>query len=113
MARENPSDERLVAFAQVRDLTELRDHDGRLVALPTAEDTIAACLDSIRRAQSRRPARNRFSTNRIVIYIWPTSNLTQRRPGDAGQPGAAHDRGRRAGRNAVHRAVPGRGDRRS
>jgi acetyl/propionyl-CoA carboxylase alpha subunit/acetyl-CoA carboxylase carboxyltransferase component len=76
-ARENPSDDRLVAFSQVRDLTELRDHDGRLASLPTAEDTIAACLDSIRRAQSRRPARNRFSTNRIVIYIWPTSNLTQ------------------------------------
>ncbi len=76
-ARENPSDERLVAFSQVRDLTELRDHDGRLASLPTAEDTIAACLDSIRRAQSRRPARNRFSTNRIVIYIWPTSNITQ------------------------------------
>jgi acetyl/propionyl-CoA carboxylase alpha subunit/acetyl-CoA carboxylase carboxyltransferase component len=76
-ARENPSDERLVAFSQVRDLTELRDHDGRLASLPTAEDTIATCLDSIRRAQSRRPARNRFSTNRIVIYIWPTSNITQ------------------------------------
>jgi acetyl/propionyl-CoA carboxylase alpha subunit/acetyl-CoA carboxylase carboxyltransferase component len=76
-ARENPSDERLVAFSQVRDLTELRDHDGVLASLPTAEDTIAACLDSIRRAQSRRPARNRFSTNRIVIYIWPTSNITQ------------------------------------
>ncbi|MGH3212378.1 MAG: biotin carboxylase N-terminal domain-containing protein, partial [Trebonia sp.] len=50
VARENPSDDRLVAFAQVRDLTELREHDGRLVALPTAEDTIATCLDSIRRA---------------------------------------------------------------
>ncbi|MCA1655378.1 MAG: fused acetyl/propionyl-CoA carboxylase subunit alpha/methylmalonyl-CoA decarboxylase subunit alpha, partial [Pseudonocardiaceae bacterium] len=40
VARENPSDNRLVAFAQVRDLTELREHDGRLVALPTAEDAI-------------------------------------------------------------------------
>jgi acetyl/propionyl-CoA carboxylase alpha subunit/acetyl-CoA carboxylase carboxyltransferase component len=77
VARENPADDRLVAFSQVRDLTELRDHDGRLVSLPTAEDTIAACLDSIRRAQSRRPARNRFSTNRIVIYIWPPSDITQ------------------------------------
>ena len=43
VARENPSDDRLVAFAQVRDLTELRDHDGRLVALPTAENVIATC----------------------------------------------------------------------
>ncbi|MEU0484425.1 carboxyl transferase domain-containing protein [Streptosporangium sp. NPDC006013] len=77
VARENPSDDRLVAFAQVRDLTELREHDGRLVALPTAEDTIATCLDSIRRAQSRRPSKKRFNTNRIVVYIWPPSDLTR------------------------------------
>lgn len=77
VARENPSDERLVAFAQVRDLTELREHDGRLVALPTAEDTVAACVDSIRRAQSRRPSNKRLSTNRIVIYVWPPSNITR------------------------------------
>ncbi|WP_433533146.1 carboxyl transferase domain-containing protein [Micromonospora sp. CA-263727] len=76
VARENPSDQRLVAFAQVRDLAELREHDGRLVALPTTEDTVAACLDSIRRAQSRRPSKTRFNTNRIVIYVWPPSHLT-------------------------------------
>lgn len=76
-ARENPSDDRLVAFAQVRDLTELREHDGRLVALPTAEDTIATCLDSIRRAQSRRPSMKRFNTNRIVVYVWPPSDITR------------------------------------
>ncbi|HEY3867723.1 MAG TPA: carboxyl transferase domain-containing protein, partial [Actinocrinis sp.] len=77
VARQDPSDDRLVAFAQVRDLTGLRDHDGRLVALPTAEDTIAACLDSIRRAQSRRPAKNRFPTNRIVLYVWPPIAVTR------------------------------------
>ncbi|MFG1656366.1 carboxyl transferase domain-containing protein [Micromonospora chersina] len=77
VARENPSDQRLVAFAQVRDLTELREQDGRLVALPTTEDTVAACLDSIRRAQSRRPSKSRFQTNRIVIYVWPPSELTR------------------------------------
>ncbi len=77
VARDNPSDDRLVAFAQVRDLTELREQDGRLVALPTAEDTIATCLDSIRRAQSRRPAKNRFPTNRIVVYVWPPSEITR------------------------------------
>jgi acetyl-CoA carboxylase carboxyltransferase component len=77
VAQGNPSDDRLVAFAQVRDLTELREHDGRLVALPTAENTIAVCLDSIRRAQSRRPAKNRFPTNRIVIYVWPPSQMTR------------------------------------
>uniref|UniRef100_UPI000360A077 carboxyl transferase domain-containing protein n=1 Tax=Nocardiopsis lucentensis TaxID=53441 RepID=UPI000360A077 len=77
VARENPSDDRLVAFAQVRDLTELREQDGRLVALPTAEDTVAACLDSIRRERSRRPSRQRFNTNRIVIYVWPPSEITR------------------------------------
>ncbi|GAA1767116.1 carboxyl transferase domain-containing protein [Streptomonospora arabica] len=77
VARDTPSDERLAAFAQVRDLTELREQDGRLVALPTAEDAVAACLDSIRRAQSRRPAKKRFNTNRIVVYVWPTSEITR------------------------------------
>jgi acetyl/propionyl-CoA carboxylase alpha subunit/acetyl-CoA carboxylase carboxyltransferase component len=75
IARENPSDDRLVAFAQVRDLTELREHDGRLVALPTAEDAVATCLDSIRRAQSQRPADKRFPTNRIIVYIWPVTEV--------------------------------------
>ncbi|WP_229402090.1 ATP-binding protein [Micromonospora okii] len=77
VARENPSDDRLVAFAQVRDLTALRETDGRLVALPTAEDAIATCLDSIRRAQSRRPSKKRVNTNRIVIYVWPPSDVSR------------------------------------
>ena len=77
VAKENPADERLVAFAQVRDLTALRDHDGRLITLPTAESTIATCLDSIRRAQAGRPAAKRLQTNRIVMYIWPTIDITR------------------------------------
>ncbi|HEU5265151.1 MAG TPA: carboxyl transferase domain-containing protein, partial [Jatrophihabitans sp.] len=77
IARNDPADDRLVAFTQVRDLTELRDHEGRLVALPTAEDAVAACVDSIRRAQSRRPGKNRFPTNRIVVYVWPPSTITR------------------------------------
>ncbi|MEV0844192.1 carboxyl transferase domain-containing protein [Actinocatenispora sera] len=76
VAADNPSDDRLVAFAQVRDLSPLREQDGRLVALPTAEDVVATCVDSIRRAQSRRSPRNRFNTNRIVLYVWPPSELT-------------------------------------
>jgi acetyl/propionyl-CoA carboxylase alpha subunit/acetyl-CoA carboxylase carboxyltransferase component len=77
IARENPADDRLIAFAQVRDLTELREHDGRLVALPTAEDTIATCLDSIRRAQQQRPSDKRFNTNRIVVYVWPPVSISR------------------------------------
>ncbi|WP_067604179.1 ATP-binding protein [Nocardiopsis listeri] len=76
VARENPSDNRLVAFTQIRDLTELRDHEGRLISLPTAENTIATCLDSIRRAQAGRPKKKRFDTNRIVMYVWPPVGIT-------------------------------------
>ncbi len=77
VAKENPADERLVAFTQVRDLTALRDHDGRLLALPTAENTVAACLDSIRRARSLRASSARSHTNRIVMYIWPPLDITR------------------------------------
>ncbi|MEU4562432.1 carboxyl transferase domain-containing protein [Actinoplanes sp. NPDC023936] len=76
VARENPADQRLVALAQVRDLTEFRDHEGRLVALPTAEDVVASCLDSIRRVQSQRPAKAAFKGNRLVVYVWPPIELT-------------------------------------
>jgi acetyl-CoA carboxylase carboxyltransferase component len=76
VARANPADERLVAMAQVRDLTPLREADGRLVSLPAAEDTLAACLDAIRNVQAQSPANKRFDTNRVVIYVWPPSELT-------------------------------------
>ncbi|MFG1993833.1 carboxyl transferase domain-containing protein [Actinoplanes sp. NPDC048988] len=77
VARDNPADDRLIAFAQVRDLTPLRDADRRLAALPTVEDTVGACLDSIRRARDRRPSAARLPTNHIVVYVWPPSDLTR------------------------------------
>ncbi|MEU7895785.1 carboxyl transferase domain-containing protein [Nonomuraea sp. NPDC049152] len=73
-ARQNPSDERLVALGQVRDLTPLRDDDGRIVALPAAEDTLATCLDAIRRA--KKPGAKTSATNRMVIYVWPPTDLS-------------------------------------
>ncbi|MGH3452013.1 MAG: carboxyl transferase domain-containing protein, partial [Haloechinothrix sp.] len=89
VAPKNPADERLVAMAQVRDLTPLRDTEGRLVALPAAEGALAACLDAIRRVQARRQAMGvgpsergagrgpgRLDTNRIFLYVWPPSELT-------------------------------------
>ncbi|EID56080.1 ATP-binding protein [Saccharomonospora xinjiangensis] len=76
VAPDNPSDERFVAMAQVRDLTPLRDSDGRVLALPDVEGTLAACLDAIREQQVRRPAKKRLDTNRVVIYVWPLIDLT-------------------------------------
>ncbi|GAB2534605.1 ATP-binding protein [Nocardia heshunensis] len=77
VAKENPNDDRLIVFAQVRDLAALREQDGRLLVLPSAESTIATCLDSLRRAQAQRPSAKRFNTNRIVMYIWPVVDVTR------------------------------------
>jgi acetyl/propionyl-CoA carboxylase alpha subunit/acetyl-CoA carboxylase carboxyltransferase component len=74
VARQNPSDERLVALAQLRDLTPLRDDEGSLVALPAAEDILATCLDAIRRA--KKPGAKTSATNRIFIYAWPPTDLS-------------------------------------
>ncbi|MGW5877011.1 ATP-binding protein [Nocardiopsis terrae] len=76
VARSNPADERLFAMGQVRDLTPLRDAEGRLVALPAVEGTIAACLDAIRNVQAQRPHNKRFDTNRILMYVWPPAELS-------------------------------------
>ncbi|MEV6932363.1 carboxyl transferase domain-containing protein [Dactylosporangium sp. NPDC051485] len=76
VAPDNPADERLAAMAQVRDLTPLRDADGRILALPAVEGALEACLDAIRKVQAQRPAKKRFDTNRITIYCWPQSELT-------------------------------------
>ncbi|HET9081841.1 MAG TPA: carboxyl transferase domain-containing protein [Trebonia sp.] len=75
-AKSNAADERLIAMGQVRDLTPLREADGRLVALPALENVLAGCLDAIRTVQAQRPQHKRFDTNRIVIYVWPTVELT-------------------------------------
>ncbi len=76
VAKSNKADERLVAMGQVRDLTPLRDADGRLVALPELENVLAGCLDAIRNIQARRPQSKRFDANRIMIYVWPASEFT-------------------------------------
>jgi len=75
-AKSNKSDERLIAMGQVRDLTPLREADGRLVALPALENVLAGCLDAIRTVQAQRPQHKRFDANRITIYVWPTVELT-------------------------------------
>ncbi|WP_229831190.1 acetyl/propionyl/methylcrotonyl-CoA carboxylase subunit alpha, partial [Actinoplanes ianthinogenes] len=77
VAKSNPADERLIAMNQIRDLTPLCDADGTVVALPTAEAALASSLDAIRAVQARRPAHQRFDTNRIVMYAWPSTDLSR------------------------------------
>ncbi|QDQ99430.1 biotin carboxylase N-terminal domain-containing protein [Tomitella fengzijianii] len=73
--RENPSDERLIALAEVRDATPEFDAAGEVVGMPEIERTLTACLDGIRRAQGARAGKRRLDANRVVLYIWPTITL--------------------------------------
>jgi acetyl/propionyl-CoA carboxylase alpha subunit/acetyl-CoA carboxylase carboxyltransferase component len=74
-ALDNPADERLVAFAEIYDLTPLRDGSGAVVAFPAVERKLAACLESIRASQARRGAARRLDANRIVLYVWPPIDI--------------------------------------
>jgi hypothetical protein len=58
-AHDNPQDERLFVIAEVRDLTPVRDADGRVVALPELEQVLAAALDDLRRARAASPDQQR------------------------------------------------------
>jgi acetyl-CoA carboxylase carboxyltransferase component len=71
VARENPKDERLIAVAEVRDLTPVRDEAGRIVHLPHLERMFAETLAGIRLYQSRRRSHERLHWNRILLYVWP------------------------------------------
>jgi acetyl/propionyl-CoA carboxylase alpha subunit/acetyl-CoA carboxylase carboxyltransferase component len=71
VARDNPADERLVAMAEVRDVTPLRDAAGEVVAFPAVERTLVGCLESIRAIQAERGPKRRLDANRILLYVWP------------------------------------------
>ena len=75
VAKENAADVRLVAMAEVRDLTPQRDANGEIVGFPTVERLLATCLDGIRRAQAQRGAGRRLDHNRVLLYAWPSIEL--------------------------------------
>ena len=75
VARDQRRDERLFAFAEVRDLTPIRDAEGRSVQWPHLERQILEVLAAIRLFQSRRSARRRLHWNEIVLYVWPVLEL--------------------------------------
>ena len=74
-ARENERDERLVAVAEVRDLTPARGEDGRIVALPELERIARQAFEAMRAVQSRRPTRERYQWNRVLLYAWPSMDF--------------------------------------
>jgi acetyl-CoA carboxylase carboxyltransferase component len=78
IARDNPADERVVAVAEIADLTPVLDADGLLIALPELERVLDACLDGIRRFQTQRPSSQRLHGNRVLLSIRPVVDLPRR-----------------------------------
>src|SRR4051812_18508969 len=75
VAKENPNDERLIAMAEVRDATPLRNAAGEVIGFPTVERLLTACMDSLRQARASLGGRRRLDHNRIFLYAWPSIEL--------------------------------------
>jgi acetyl/propionyl-CoA carboxylase alpha subunit/acetyl-CoA carboxylase carboxyltransferase component len=75
VAHENPKDERLMALAEVRDLTPARDSADRVIGYPHLEGQVAQALADIRHALARRPPKQRPLSNRVVLYVRPTWDI--------------------------------------
>jgi acetyl/propionyl-CoA carboxylase alpha subunit/acetyl-CoA carboxylase carboxyltransferase component len=76
VARDNPKDERLFALAEVRDVTPLRDEQGRVVQLPHLERMLLEALTGMRAFQSKRRPEERLHWNRVLLEVWPPLDLS-------------------------------------
>ena len=81
VGRTNPKDERLFALAEVRELTIVRNKEGRVISLPELEHMLAETLGALRRVQARRSPRERLLWNRVRLDLWPEVDLA---PEEAG-----------------------------
>ncbi|MGO1974654.1 MAG: carboxyl transferase domain-containing protein [Propionibacteriaceae bacterium] len=71
-AKGNPSDQRLVAMMQVRQVSVIRDEHGTVTHLPHVERAIANCLEAIRRGRSALGATaGRMDANHVWVQLWP------------------------------------------
>ena len=75
-ARDSDRDERLFALAEVRDFTAVRDEAGTAQRIPELDRVLGEVLGAIRRVQARRPVGRRLHWNRVLLYVWPTIDLT-------------------------------------
>ncbi len=71
IAPDNEADQRLVALAQIRQLSIVHDEAGRVAGLPHVELAIANCLDAMRRARADLAGTARLDLNYLWVTIWP------------------------------------------
>ena len=77
VAQGNPKDERLFAMAEVRDLTPVRDADGRVAQLPELERVLNEALAGMRIFQARRAPHQRLEWNRVLLTLSPPLELSR------------------------------------
>jgi acetyl/propionyl-CoA carboxylase alpha subunit/acetyl-CoA carboxylase carboxyltransferase component len=75
VAHENAKDERLIALAEVRDLTPARSATGKIIGFPVLENQLEQSLADIRHALSGRPPKQRPMSNRLVLYVRPVWDI--------------------------------------
>ena len=73
--RGNPRDRRLIALAELHDLTPLRDGAGRVTAIPELEQVLDSCLESVRLAMTDLGPAEPPQWNRIVMQAWPVIDM--------------------------------------
>ncbi|MET8424999.1 biotin carboxylase N-terminal domain-containing protein [Nocardia sp. NPDC004860] len=76
VAKENSSDERLVALAQVRRFAPVRDGAGAIVTVRGAETVLNACAEVVARARrDLDPAGTRLALNHVWLDIRPVIDV--------------------------------------
>ncbi len=71
VAHANPKDERLIAIAEVRDLTAARDSAGDIIGYPLLEGILVQAFADIRSALRGQSQRQRPLRNRVMLYVRP------------------------------------------
>jgi acetyl/propionyl-CoA carboxylase alpha subunit/acetyl-CoA carboxylase carboxyltransferase component len=75
VAHTNPKDERLIALAEVRDLTAARNSAGDIIGYPLLEGILVQAFADIRSALRGQPRRQRPMRNRVMIYVRPAWDI--------------------------------------
>ena len=76
IAKQNPKDRRLIAIAEVRDLTPARDSAGRVIGFPHLEAMLTQAFADIRHALGRQPPERRPPSSRVILYVRPAWEVT-------------------------------------
>jgi acetyl/propionyl-CoA carboxylase alpha subunit/acetyl-CoA carboxylase carboxyltransferase component len=77
VARDNPKDERLFAVAEIRQISAVRDANGRVVQMPHFERMLHEALAGMRVFQAQRAPTQRLEWNRVLLVVTPPLRLSR------------------------------------